>query len=624
VSDLKFIAFVWEPANHAATIEAQWQIERARALAFSEDIALAGPGLAVLVDRAPGAPPPQILADGRGILLGRLFRKPGSHAEDPIPRMTTLNASEAQAVIATGGHALIEKYWGDYVTVFRAEVGAVQVLRSPFATLPCFRLRRGALYLYFSDLEDIAALIEAPWSIDWTALAQSFLGPQLPGRTHLKAIGELAPGHRERVLPIGACSAALWKPHEMACEAPLEDWYEAARALRTIARACIQARASEFPRIVMGLSGGLDSSITLACLAQTASSPAILALTQYLEDTDSDERQYAQLAAEHVGCALEAHRRDEVPDLRSAVHTRLLAVSPGLRMPAIDRIEPDVARRFGARAIFHGHGGDELFCRNHVSLYVADFLRTRGLRRELLSLAMHAAVTEGLTVWHVLGQALYDAFLRRHLDLTGLHRMHWQGRSLLRAAALGSPSGPEIAHFLDAGRVTSGRLWQIGILCARRSFTSPFDEAGDALHISPLLAQPLVELCLRIPTWFQARDRADRALTRCAFAADIPEAIQMRRDKGGAESVAAAILERNRAFCREMLLGGIVVESGIIDRVCLEGALAERPCERGVNSAPLFHLLGAEIWARAVSAPARKHQNRHRKVSPYEGYSSRP
>ncbi len=115
----------------------------------------------------------------------------------------------------------------------------------------------------------------------------------------------------------------------------------------------------------------------------------------------------------------------------------------------------------------------------------------------------------------------------------------------------------------------------------------------------PLLSQPLVELCLRIPTWLQITDHTDRALTRRAFAQDLPLEILSRTDKGGAENLATQVLYHNLPYLRERLLDGLLTQSGIIDRPRLEASLSAGPAQHAVNSAPLFELLGAEIWASA-------------------------
>jgi asparagine synthase (glutamine-hydrolysing) len=144
-------------------------------------------------------------------------------------------------------------------------------------------------------------------------------------------------------------------------------------------------------------------------------------------------------------------------------------------------------------------------------------------------------------------------------------------------------------------------------------------------RVSPLLSQPILETCLRIPTWFQCSGRRDRALARDAFAADIPREIATRYDKGGAEALASAMIERNLPFLHEMLLDGVVASSGIIDRVRLEAALCASPSSESVSSVPIFDLLGAEIWARAWGHHERSsRQNLWRTERLYEGNSSRP
>ncbi len=150
---------------------------------------------------------------------------------------------------------------------------------------------------------------------------------------------------------------------------------------------------------------------------------------------------------------------------------------------------------------------------------------------------------------------------------------------------------------------------------------SPFAQPGDPVRVSPLLSQPVMELALRIPTWFQLRKRRDRALARAAFAEDLPREILHRQDKGGAESIASSILSDNLPFLREMLTDGCVAHSGIIDRQRLTAVLAEEPAAQGVSSVPLFDLLGAELWARAWAAHNHARPNARRMERLYEGRS---
>ncbi len=54
------------------------------------------------------------------------------------------------------------------------------------------------------------------------------------------------------------------------------------------------------------------------------------------------------------------------------------------------------------------------------------------------------------------------------------------------------------------------------------SFCGPFDQDDDPAGVAPLLSQPIVEVCLRIPVDLQMRGRRDRSLTRLAFSQDQP------------------------------------------------------------------------------------------------------
>src|SRR5262249_26235058 len=151
------------------------------------------------------------------------------------------------------------------------------------------------------------------------------------------------------------------------------------------------------------------------CLADLRPRTRITCLTQFVGGTDSDERPFARVAAARAACELIEHSREDVPDLRTAQYAERLASSPGLRMPAVDRVEAVHAARVGATAVFYGHGGDELHCRNGFTRYVSDFIRARGLRRELGELLLNAAFFEGVTVWEVLFHAICGAIRPRHL-----------------------------------------------------------------------------------------------------------------------------------------------------------------------------------------------------------------
>jgi asparagine synthase (glutamine-hydrolysing) len=596
---LRYIALVWDSQESLAADRAAMLLEDIRHQRDSWKAAIDTLGLAVFFRSTCPTYPIQILPVGCGVIFGPLFHKPDPDRDDAAPDRATLSATDAERIIASDGRELISRYWGDYVGVFRQWNGRnYTVVRGPSAALRCLHAKASAVHVYFSDMEAYSLLVERTFTIDWLAVARTFLGPEPPGRTHIKGVRELPPGHCDQVSAGGVTSRILWNPLQLARVPQLGDVGESARILRNVTRACIHARASEYSSILMMLSGGLDSSITLSCLADAPSRPHVLCLTEYADNPDSDERHYARIAARAARCEVIQHLRDDIPDLRQAVYSSVLDMSPGLRIPQVDRIGPDIARAHRCQAIFDGNGGDEIFCRVHHWLYVCDYLRAKGFGGEFFPLLFDAAFTEGATVWTVLARSLFHALLPARLNVSALVAKDIHGATLLRREL--------IAEIIKDSRrqrsrstLSPGRAWQSELMTARRSVPDPFEQPGDARRVSPLLSQPILETCFRIPTWYQSRDRRDRALARDAFASDVPREIITRYDKGGAEELASALIQRNLPFLREMLVNGCVASSGIVDRARLESALSDGPSSDGVSSVPIFDLLGAEIWARA-------------------------
>ena len=81
----------------------------------------------------------------------------------------------------------------------------------------------------------------------------------------------------------------------------------------------------------------------------------------------------------------------------------------------------------------------------------------------------------------------------------------------------------------------SGKLWHAHQISQPFDFYDPLGREGDAERLSPLFSQPVMELCLRIPTYVLTHGGWDRAVARRAFYHDLPPQIRNRRNKGGIE-----------------------------------------------------------------------------------------
>jgi len=116
--------------------------------------------------------------------------------------------------------------------------------------------------------------------------------------------------------------------------------------------------------------------------------------------------------------------------------------------------------------------------------------------------------------------------------------------------------------------------------------------------ISPLLAQPMLELCIQIPTWLWCAAGRNRAVARAAYGDVLPAAVLARRSKGGFDGFGAELIDRNRALMRDMLLDGELARQGLIDASAVRTTL-ERPLPDGEVIVELLALVDQEAWINA-------------------------
>jgi asparagine synthase (glutamine-hydrolysing) len=597
----RYVGLVWDAASDEHCLAARRLIAGLQDTAGHWSTAVSEAGLHVqstgLVDEAQVLP----LDDGTGVILGALFRRTADG------QITELSADEQRRVLRTGGRELIQKYWGNYVTFLAEPSGHIRwVMRGPAAGLPCLHARSDGIDLYFSYMDSVAGLLQNDVTFNWRYIARSIMGPALTPMTGLNEVSELLGGMCNRHESSRLTQFRYWCPVKAAEAAgPLRGMDEAVTALRDTVKYSVRAQASRFRRVAVSLSGGLDSSIVLASLQDAPAKPELVGLNYFAAGPDSDERYYARHAAHRARCELIEIERHGRIDLRQAVSPVRFECNPGFHTREADRIEPDAARSAGAAAVLKGHGGDELFCRHHTALYLVDLLREQGIRQPFWSLALHSAVMEGETVWVAAIRAMRDALVHRKLSMV---QIYWRDQEQQ------SPLSKEIVESLLTDRCTEeldtdarpGRMWQATLAISRRPYYTPFGQDGDAESLSPLLSQPVIETCLRIPAWLQTTGKRDRSVARKAFAADVPPEIIARAGKGGADALARQIATSNLPFLRETLLDGELAKRGISDRVRLEAALSHMPGATRIVPTALLELFAVEMWLLAWT----RHENR--------------
>lgn len=577
-------AFIPDPAGRA-------RIKR-RIIDFRPQI----PDLRIVIEAgealvfASGTPP--IAVGAHGVLIGTLFAR--GHAE-PVTR---LNAQDEAAIISSRGAWLTQSCWGPYICILAVSSGhGIEIVRAPLGDLPCYLAQLGDGLLAASDLSLLLAAGLPRPRLDPLAVARHLAAPDVHrSETCLFGIGALRGGERLNASHRAPVRDTLWSPWAFTHpERRLLDRDEAVRRVRDSARHCVAGRAGLHPHILLKLSGGIDSSIVAACLG--AAHRPCTALTLATDDKASDERAYARLAAGAASIPLVERYRDvaSVAPERSAA-ARL--PRPSARSFAQDsaRIAGEVALEVGASVVFDGGGGDNIFCSLQSVRPAVDCLSAPEGRGAFLTTAAAIADLAQVSLWTVLSRAWLASWRRSAAYRWPLdHRfVSACGQDAARSAA---------AHpWLDPPAGTlPGSAAHVALVTGAQSVVEGLDAEEALPACSPLISQPLIETCLRVPSWLWFEDGLNRAVARRAFAGLLPEQTIRRRSKGAPDSFVADIYDANRPIIRDLLLGGVLREQGLLNTSALEAFFADSGPVRGTDFLRVMQLADAEAWARCWS-----------------------
>jgi len=544
-----------------------------------------------------------------GVVLGTLFRRSrDGEVSSRCPK--TLDDTESAKIVASRGRHLIDNYWGRYVAALvDRPSGHSWLIRDPTGGLPCLILRLDKVTLFAASIEDIAALNFVDLTVNWDFIRTQLVAWLVESRqTGLNEIENLLAGECMEFASSRASRSFYWSPLTASEFQPFDSVSEATRALRTITRSCIHAWASCHPGILHRLSGGLDSSIVLGCLRDAPSRPRITCLTYYTENSGADERHYARLAANHAGKPLLEWRRNPRVKLDRIVHIAL-SPKPGLYCGIHETSEQEaqLARAEGLTAFFTGGGGDQLFYQRAGTLALVDYFLRRGVNPRLLGCAIDAAYLEKISVGSVLRSALTLYRNRKKFDPLA---EFYQYRQIVHPDVVEwVRRGNRFLHswFTLCDSVPPGKLWHAYWLSFPMWYYDPLGADDNAEKVDPLISQPIVECCLRIPTYLLIHRGIDRAIARSAFEPDVPMEILRRRSKGIMEDHAKDTLLENLRFCRDLLLDGVLAGHGLLDRRRLDESLSGEPSTAKAYMAEVFVCLSAEAWLRRwMDQPKRK------------------
>jgi asparagine synthase (glutamine-hydrolysing) len=486
-----------------------------------------------------------------------------------------------------------KRCWGSFLLLSSpGEANAFAAYHAPFSSLPVYYACAGDALVLASDAHLLAGCTQMRASVAWPNLARQLAVDDFASRTTcLAGICELRGGETlEWPSNAAPVSRFNWNPWPHTSKDRWPDRQEDATVLleREILR-CTSARISGLALPLLDLSGGLDSSILAAVAARRKTE--VRAVTVFAPATEGDERAFARAVAEHLGIDLaEAEPLAERVDVRHCPTPYLPRPHARSFVQEIDRLT--LAAAPDATAFINGGGGDAVLCHLQSSGPAVDRWRSQRRLGGFLSTVAQVSAAAQVSFWVGLRKALAKS-LRTHAQVrltTDRTFLSPDVNSKLAESELPWPPPPRDA--------CPGKLEHVRGIYSSCFNMHGFARAGSLKAIYPMLSQPLVEACLRIPTWMWLGNGHDRYLARTVAAKWLPPQVAWRRSKGGLGRLQRDIYHRNKEHLREMLLDGSLQAAGLVDRKAIERQLAPGANLTSQQFPRLLRLADFEAWAQ--------------------------
>lgn len=521
-----------------------------------------------------------------GAVVGELYLRSGEPvgSRSQLPDMLS---------VATLRAYILSMCWGEFVLLqpVPGVPDALEVLRSPShaCEVPCLYSSTHAGAFVTSDIGMAVAARLYRRQVDDRNLLHRLVYPNIKtAATTLAGITELLPGHSLALRRAGLRVDRHWNPWVFATAGMrYRHVDEAIVAVHDAVQTTGSALAGRDQSVLIELSGGLDSSIVAASL--TNSGARLHCTTMMSALPGADEREYAAAVADTLGTGLmETELRVEDAAFEFQLPPQLASPSVGLLQYGIDTLMQASAVRFGAKSAFCGAGGDSVFGFLTNAAPVSDALRTSGPKGCLH--AIHDLATfHQCTYWKVSRLAL-GKLLRPYPH-------HATDLSFV-AADIAPPDlqlHPWMEHPDDALAGDVQRIYELG---GTQVFQDSCPRRWARPLRMPLLSQPVIEACLRVPSWMWFTGGQNRAIARMAFAGQLPPRIISRRSKGTLTAHLGSIYRRKKRQMVHFLIDGELQARGLLDANALMQLQADERDQHERVFLRMFHFCMVENWLR--------------------------
>lgn len=601
---LRFLCFAFDPDDQDTADQVN-VLRRKSVIANGQwTVASNTPGIEIWHAKENPVIAGAFLKDTSHAIIGRIFTRDGVELSKAPP----VRQAAAIKTLMHDTRNFMANHWGSYVA-FGSEDGgrSVVIARDPSGALPCYVSRFGRARMFFSDIHDALACLPLKLTIDARFVEASLLLPHLPKRiSGFHEIAEVLPGERWSIKSGIVEMCHCWDPYQLIGDEETVSAETAASTVLTTAKMTVSALAGCFDRINVQL-GGLDSSAVLALLASTSNHPSINALNLFTKSPRGDERYFARRVAEDLGLVL--MERELMPDRISfdqvVASSRQMSPKPFLDLLNIAGdvyYEPAIV---SSNASFTGVGGDSIFLQGAGYLPALDYAEKYGLTLSLAPIIANSARYSRISVVSVLGKVV-RALRNPKLALDHIRDNEMRtGRYACLSDRLAEMTVPlDLLHpgLIPPDSISKGKCLQVMSSCfSPVEYYDRFAPTSELERVDVFLTQPMIETCLRIPSWILAHRGIDRGLERKAFAAILPDEIIRRRTKSTPQEVYDQFIATNRRRIFDYLLDGELLGRDMISKSKVQDALRVNSDETAIMPLAVLNLLQWEAWLRGWS-----------------------
>lgn len=531
---------------------------------------------------------PHLPLPGGGIAIGHLF----SNMSQP------LDASTQSSALSHGRHLrehITNSSWGEYVLVQPGDEGGTDtvITRDPSGGVPCIYSLRNGVGFVTSGITLATRVKLYRKRIDWDFVSHCLTYPNLKTRrTAFADVLELLPGSSLTIRPKNLSTDTNWSPWTFVARGNrYTDLAEAAADIRSTVESVVRTWADIDTSILMELSGGLDSSIVAACLKHARTGVTCYNLTTPVPG--ADERLYARDMATHLGVELQTEQLaldvacSDVAPFPDSVSPRM-----GILQYTVSSAMENAARRCGASSAYMGSGGDTVFGLLTNAVPAADAISERGMVAGLSSIR-DLSILHQCTMWKA-AKLTARKLMRPPKAPCEPDRTFLNPRNVIEPA--------EAHPWFDAPtNALLGDRERIFDLASNQLFRDIVYRGKNCWIRMPLLSQPVMETCLKVPSWMSISAGHNRAAARAAFSDVLPPNILNRRSKGSFVSYLGAIFKRNKTQMQEILLSGALHDRRLLDPDALTHFFDTELPPRDKTFTRVLYLSAVENWLRHQS-----------------------